>query len=191
MPILTNPRHERFAQELAKGKSATEAYEAAGFKPHRQAASRLLTNVDVLARRDEIISAAAEDAGITVSRVLSELGKLGFSNMLDYVRVQDEGDAYVDLSQLTRDQAAAIQEITVEDFLDGRGEDARKVRRVKFKLADKRGSLDLIGKHLGMFKEKIEHSGPGGGPIVTESLTDTELARWLAFKLAGAAKETP
>ena len=29
MPILENPRHEAFARELAKGKSATEAYEIA------------------------------------------------------------------------------------------------------------------------------------------------------------------
>ncbi len=33
MPTLTNCRHERFAQELAKGKSAAEAYTLAGFKP--------------------------------------------------------------------------------------------------------------------------------------------------------------
>lgn len=31
MPVLKNQRHERFAQELAKGKSATDAYLAAGY----------------------------------------------------------------------------------------------------------------------------------------------------------------
>jgi len=33
MPALGNPRHERFAQELAKGKTADEAYEIAGLMP--------------------------------------------------------------------------------------------------------------------------------------------------------------
>ncbi len=50
---------------------------------------------------------------------------------------------------LTR--AAALQEVTVEDFTEGRGEDKRDVRRVKFKLYDKRAALVDLGRHLGMF----------------------------------------
>ena len=30
---------------------------------------------------------------------------------------------------------------------------------------DKLKALELLGKHLGMFKDVVEHSGPGGGPI--------------------------
>jgi phage terminase small subunit len=73
----------------------------------------------------------------------------------------------LDFSGLTRDQAAALVEVTVENFLDGRGETAREVRRVKFKLADKRAALVDIGKHLGMFVEKsnIELSSPDNTPV--------------------------
>ena len=56
-------------------------------------------------------------------------------------------DPVLDWSKLTRDQAAALIEVTVEDFLDGRGEDAREVRRVHFKLANKIDALELLGKH--------------------------------------------
>ena len=58
------------------------------------------------------------------------------------------------MSKLTREQAAAIGEVTVEDFTDGRGEGARDVRRVKFKLADKRGALVDLGRHFGLFTDK-------------------------------------
>ena len=34
MPTLQNPRHEKFAQELAAGKSAAEAYAHCGYKPN-------------------------------------------------------------------------------------------------------------------------------------------------------------
>ena len=35
MPILTNPRHEKFAQLLAQGRTEYEAYELCHYKPHR------------------------------------------------------------------------------------------------------------------------------------------------------------
>jgi len=88
--------------------------------------------------------------------------KLGFSNMLDYIRINaTDGLPYFDFSKLTRDQAAAIQEIHVETGTayeyDGKGERiAVPVRKVRFKLADKRGALIDMGKHLGMFREFTE-----------------------------------
>jgi phage terminase small subunit len=75
------------------------------------------------------------------------------------MRANPNGDPYLDFSKLTRDQAAALVEVTVEDFKDGRGDAARDVRRIKFKLADKRAALVDLGKHLGMFVEKHELSG--------------------------------
>jgi hypothetical protein len=68
--------------------------------------------------------------------------------MADYMQSTDEGDPYFDFSKMTRDQAAALQEVTVEDYLDGRGDDARAVKRVKFRLADKRAALVDIARHL-------------------------------------------
>ena len=89
--------------------------------------------------------------------ILHELAKIGFSNMLDYVSITNGGDLITDFSALTKDQAAAISEVTIETYTEGRGEDAEEVKRVKFKLSDKRAALVDMGRHLGMFKDKIEH----------------------------------
>jgi hypothetical protein len=70
--ILRNARHERFAQELAQGKSATDAYRAAGYKGDRRAAANLWTNVDIRARVAELKSGAAERLGVTQIRLLAE-----------------------------------------------------------------------------------------------------------------------
>jgi phage terminase small subunit len=72
VPILQNPRHETFAQELAKGKSADEAYQLAGYKPSRPHASRLATNGNVRARMAELQGVGAEKAALTVEGLIAE-----------------------------------------------------------------------------------------------------------------------
>lgn len=73
MPVLKNARHEAFAQALAKGMTATDAYADAGYKGDRTAASRLSTNVNIGRRVDEIKSRVAEKAEWTAADRLSAL----------------------------------------------------------------------------------------------------------------------
>jgi phage terminase small subunit len=176
MSVLRNLRQERFAHELVKGKNATDAYEAAGYLRNAQGAYRLKNKPHVAARIRELAERAALKAEVSAERVLRELALIGFANMKDYARIGADGDPYLDFSGLTRDQAAAIVEMIVEDFKDGRGKDARDVRRVRFKLADKRGALVDIGRHLGMFRDRTVHENPDGSavavPVVIFRLPD-------------------
>ncbi len=73
MPILKNARHEKFAQELATGKTAAESYVLAGFKPSRKNASRLRANEDISARVAELQGIAARSAVITIESICREL----------------------------------------------------------------------------------------------------------------------
>jgi len=72
MAPLRNTKHERFAQELAEGKSTSEAYEAAGYKPDRAHASRLATNGRIQGRVAELQNAAAAETQVTVESLISE-----------------------------------------------------------------------------------------------------------------------
>jgi len=113
---------------------------------------------------------------VSAQRVVLELAKLAFANMADYMRVGRDGDPVTDFSNIDRDQAAALSEITVDDFIEGRGEDARAVRRVKFKLHDKRGALVDLGRHLGLFPERHQITGADGGPIEVASASPLDFA---------------
>lgn len=72
MPPLPNQRHERFAQELAKGNSASEAYTNAGYGESRSAACRLSTNVNVQARVAELQERGAKRVEVTVESLIEE-----------------------------------------------------------------------------------------------------------------------
>ena len=70
MPLLDNPKHEIFAQELAKGASQKDAYEAVGYKPSEPHAARLASNGKVLARVAELQAVVAERTEITLESLI-------------------------------------------------------------------------------------------------------------------------
>jgi phage terminase small subunit len=72
MTTLSNPRHERFAQELAAGKTADAAYVLAGYQENRSNAARLNANRDIQKRIAEIQSVGAERAAVTVETLIAE-----------------------------------------------------------------------------------------------------------------------
>jgi hypothetical protein len=59
MPVLTNPRYEKMAQELYKGANATDAHERAGFKRNRGNAALINAKQCIQDRVHELHSLAA------------------------------------------------------------------------------------------------------------------------------------
>jgi len=175
VPALKNPQQEMFALNIARGGPVAETYAKVypghGIKnPDLLAvkASKLHTRPHIQARIAEMKDALAVRTTITQQKVLEELAKIGFANYGDFVEIDADGKTTVDVNKLTKDQLAAISEMQVETTKDGR-------QRVRVKLHDKRAALVDIGKHLGMFREKIEVSGPNGGPIQTQNAIEVSL----------------
>ena len=152
MPILQNERWELFANLLVRGKTQYKAYAEAGFKPSSKAATKLAANQVIRARVTELQQLAIAETSLSVQRVLDELMKIGFSNMLDYINIDDDGGAEIDLRGMTREQAAAIGEITTEETTNPRSGEVTK--RTKFKLLDKKGALVDLGRHLQMWVDR-------------------------------------
>ena len=167
MPVIKNPQREAFALCIARGEEVTKSYAAVypghGIKDMKTLsvkASRLHTQPVIQARIAEMKEALSVRTHITQQRVLEELAKIGFSG--------SDGKTTVDISKLTSDQKAAISEIQIET--DDKGK-----QRVRVKLHDKRAALMDIGKHLGMFREKIEVTGKDGGAIEVKNRLEVSL----------------
>lgn len=153
MPVLRNPRHEAFAQGLAKGLSASDAYVAAGYSESRSAASRLSANVNIEARVAELVNKGADRAEVTIARVLDEMRKLGFSDLRNAF---DQNGRLKRPEEWDDDFAASVAsvEVVTRNIGDGEVEHVHKI-----KVWDKNSALEKIAKHLGMFIERHEHSG--------------------------------
>jgi len=76
MTALSNPKHERFAQELAKGKTADEAYVIAGYKENRGNAATLKANQSILDRVQELQTVASMRVEVTVASLIKEAGEI-------------------------------------------------------------------------------------------------------------------
>jgi phage terminase small subunit len=167
---LTNDAHERFCQEYLVDLNATAAYQRAypsvSDNAARANASRLLTRANVQARVADLQAERAARTQVTADRVIRELARIGFADMRDYAEWGPRGVRLKDAATLTEDQARAIAEVS-ESIGD-------KSRSQRFKLHDKITALTKLGQHLGLFTEKVEHSGPGGGPILGPTLTAEE-----------------
>lgn len=151
---------ERFVREYLIDLDKVRAYRVthpeSGDNTVNTASTRFLRRPDVRKRVRELAREIYGPLEISAERVLQEIAILGFSSMADYVSVQPDGTAVVDLTQLTDDQLGAIQELTVDEYVEGKGEDARAVKRVKLKLYDKGQNLERLGRHLKLFTDRVE-----------------------------------
>ena len=140
-----NPRQKRFCKEYLIDLNATQAAVRSGYskKTATEQASRLLTNVNISQEVKKLVDARSVKTEIKADDVLNEIKKMAFANMLDYMTPDNEGGAFIDLSKLTRDQAAAIHTLEVESYWDKHLK--RLVKKIKFKLADKYRGQELLG----------------------------------------------
>jgi phage terminase small subunit len=161
-------KQARFVEEYLIDLNATQAAVRAGYSAKTAAVIGYenLTKPHIAAAIATARSKQSERTALTADMVVRELA------MGDYMRVQPGGDPYLDFSRLTPDQTAALQEVTVDTYVEGHGEGAREVRRIKFKLGDKRTALVDLGKHFGVFLTKHEPAHAGKFEINVEELRE-------------------
>lgn len=70
---LKNERHERMAQELAKGTPQFEAYRAAGFRGTKQVASEVAARTELQFRVAELLERGARRAEVTIADIARQL----------------------------------------------------------------------------------------------------------------------
>lgn len=156
---LRNASHEQFCHEYLKDFNATAAYQRvyprSGGEAARRSASDLLTKPDVAARIDVLRAELAAKADVETVTVIGELKRIAFS---DLRKVYDAHGNLLPIHQLPDDVAAAIAGIEVVTKTVPGSDPVAVAHVVKVKQWDKPRALELLGKYLKLFTEKVEHS---------------------------------
>ncbi len=145
-----------FADEYLIDLNATRAYKVAYPKVKNDetasaAGARLLRNVKVEDYIQKRMKDREKRTEITQDMVLKELAKIGFSDVTDFVSIEDKG-TYKAVQVKTTDEMPGDKLGAIAGIKEG-------ANGIEIKLNDKGKALELIGRHLGMFKDKLEVSG--------------------------------
>lgn len=171
MPVLANPRHELFAQELAKGKTAQEAYILAGYIGLGNL-SRLRNHPKITARIEELLAQGARRTEVTAARTIAELGRIAFA---DIRGLFNKNGSLKPVSLWPNDLARAVAALETDELYDGSGKRRMRIGVTrKVKLADKLRALEMLGRSFGLFKDKVEVR------TSVEQMSDEELSALVA-----------
>lgn len=149
-------KQKMFCDEYLIDMNATRAYKVAypSCKKNETAranGSRLLTKANIQEYVSEKMKAREQRTKITQDMVIKELAKIAF---LDIRKLYTENGQLKNIADIDSDTVGAISQLETLEEYDGYGNDKEKIGDTqKVKLLDKTKALELLGKHLGMFKE--------------------------------------
>jgi len=160
-------KQQRFVEEYLIDLNATQAAIRAGFsvKNAGKIGFQLLEKTRIKNAIDKAMAERSRRTGITQDRVLQELAKIAFVNPTDVINMDDatlKGDA-------NREDTAAINSVRVKTITTENGE----ITEREVKICDKLKALELLGKHLGMFNDKLNVNAEMAVKIVDDINDDS------------------
>ena len=157
-------KQKRFVEEYLIDLNAAQAAIRAGYSPHtaKDIGCENLAKPNIAAAISQAMAERSRRTGINQDRVLQELARIGFAKITDVV---DPETAKIK-PDASDDDLACIQSIKIKPNEFG------TEREVK--LYDKKSALVDLGKHLGLFKDKVELTGDMDLNITVDYGDDSE-----------------
>lgn len=152
-----------FADEYLIDLNATRAYRKAYPNCKKDssadaAARKLLGNTRIQKYISDRMEERQKRTEVTQDRVLQELAYIAFARVTDYATVRDDVVKIKNTDELTEEQIRAISGIKEGKF------------GIELKLNDKEKALELLGRHLGMWNDKLDIKTPA----IDESVKEME-----------------
>lgn len=151
--VALTAKQKRFVEEYLIDLNATQAAIRAGYSPKtaEQEGYKLVQKSSVSEEISKAIAERSKRTGISQDRVIQELARIAFVNPQKVIQTSN-ASVRQDISE---DDAACIQAVKVKMSESKNGSSCER----EVRLNDKLKALELLGKHLGMFKDKVEVDG--------------------------------
>lgn len=144
-----NGKQQRFVEEYLIDLNATQAAIRAGYshKTANEQGSRLLTNVSIQQAISIAMAERSKRTGINQDRIVMELARMAF------VKISDVANSDGSIKEnATDDDLACIESIKYKRSDMDMGTTIER----EIKLTSKIKALELLGKHIGMWNDKID-----------------------------------
>ena len=163
-------KQQRFVEEYLIDLNATQAAIRAGYSVNNadKIGSELLGKTRVSSTIAKAMAERSKRTGVNQDKIVNELAAIGFSNATDYVQIVEE--PIIENGHYVKDPDTGklrMQEVVKIIPTDKLPEEKRKaiagIKEGKYGIevntCDKVRALELLGRHLGMFKDKVEITG--------------------------------
>lgn len=161
-------KQELFVKEYLKDLNKTQAYIRAGYKCKNEnvaaaSAVKLLRNPKIMKKIQEEMQKREHRTEVTQDRVLKEIAHLAFTDRTGIVNLESNRVIIKDFSELTPEQRACIAGVKEGKF------------GIEVTFYNKEKALEMLGRHLGMFSDKLKVEGEMKVSNPISQLTTEEL----------------
>lgn len=158
-------KQKRFVVEYLVDLNATKAAERAGYseKTAESQGCRMLKNVKVQAELQKAMQKREHRTEVSADMIVRQLLKIASADIKDFLSF---GQKEIPTGDYDGEGNPIYRIINYVDFKNSDDVDGTLIQEVKqgrdgvsIKLMDRMKALELLGRHLGMFTDKIQHSG--------------------------------
>jgi phage terminase small subunit len=181
------PKQKLFAQFYAKSSNAKQSAIAAGYSEkysNQQGPQKLLGHAEVQAEIKRLRARLNETADKSATDVVNELSKIAFTDRVGFLKEDPyyPGEfVYKSPDELTADQRAIVEKVTytmheITIISDGQPEKLW-MKAYTYVLSDKSKALENMGRHFGIFDDKLKLVSSQQNPFKNASPAQLEKLR--------------
>jgi len=167
LSMTLTDKQKRFVEEYCIDFNATAAARRAGYSARsaRTIGPENLSKPAISAAIREQVHKALELADIKPEDVWREWGHICRSYIGDIFDFSGLVPKLKPAGSIPESALRAIASMKVKRYMEGHGDSAVEVEVTEVRFWDKPSTLSTVAKAMGDLIDRVEHSGPGGGPI--------------------------
>lgn len=200
------PKQRKFAAKYVESNNVLQSALAAGYSENyaRTKAKVLLGNEEIVAEIQRLRNKLNERADKSATDVVNEYARIAFTDRTSFLKPDEHFPGcyvYKSPEELTEDQRALVEKVTTQWHTRTRVIEGEKIvverQEYNYVLSDKANALQQMGRHFGIFDDKLRlvqhHQNPfkNATPEQLEKLRSSFIGIMAGDTINGEYTEVP